>query len=303
MSPVPQSVKSNLLSAFRHLLKPLVRLAIKNEVTLREFGEALKSAYVGVASKQIGMSGGDPTAEAIAVLLNVDIKEVKGVLASPSGKNFEYEEPQTTPVSKVLAAWHSDPRYSGPYGVLVDLPFAASGDSADRGGLTFSDLSRQYCPDISPKVLLDESIRTGCVVSVGSGFYRATKRSYIPDPLSALSIGHFAHVVHNVCETCERNLRTESVGGKGLFERSIFTDNRITRTDLQAFDKYVRERGQRFADDIDIWLSSRAQPGPSDVDTVHTGIGIYHYVVHDEDEREFGQAQIQAQIEGTKNAN
>jgi hypothetical protein len=90
------------------------------------------------------------------------------------------------------------------------------------------------------------------------------------------------------------------VGGKGLFERAIFTDNRITRIDLQAFDKYVRERGQRFADDIDIWLSSRSQPAPSDVDTIHTGIGIYHYVVNDEDEREFGQAQIE--LEGTKDA-
>ena len=299
MSAVPQSVKSNLLSAFRHLLKPLVRLAIKNEVTLREFGEVLKSAYVGVASKQIGMSSGEPTAEAIAVLLNVEIKEVRDVLASPSGKNFEYDEPQTTPVSKVLAGWHTDPRYSGPYGVLIDLAFAASGDSSDRGGLTFSELARQYCPDISPKVLLDESIRTGCVVSVGSGFYRATKRSYIPDPLSALSIAHFAHVVHNVSETCERNLRVESLGGKGLFERAIFTDNRISRLDLQAFDKYVRERGQVFADDIDIWLASREQPGPGDTDPVHTGIGIYHYVVNDEDEREFGQTE---NMEGTKNA-
>lgn len=299
MLTVPQSVKSNLLAAFRHLLKPLVRLAIKNEVTLREFGEVLKSAYVGSAARQIGMSGGNPTAEAIAVLLNADIGEVQEVLASPSNKNFEFEEPQTTPVSKLLAAWHNDSRYSGPYGVLVDLPFVAAGDAQDRSPLTFSELSRQACPDISPRVLLDECIRTGCVVSVGSGFYRAAKRSHIPDPLSESSIGHFAHVVHNVCETCERNLRTESVGGKGLFERAIFTDTRITKADLQAFDKYVRERGQRFADDIDIWLSSRPIPTTPDTDTVHTGIGIYHYVVNDEDEREFGQSGI---MEGKKNA-
>jgi len=87
--------------------------------------------------------------------------------------------------------------------------------------------------------------------------------------------------------------------GKGLFERAIFTDNRISRLDLQAFDKYVRERGQVFADDIDIWLASREQPGPGDTDPVHTGIGIYHYVVNDEDEREFGQTE---NMEGTKNA-
>jgi len=235
------------------------------------------------------MSGGDPTPEAIAVLLNVDIKEVSEVLASPLGNIFDYEEPQNTPMSRLLAIWHTDPRYSGPYGVLVDLPFVAMGDAPERHGLSFSELARQCCPGISPKVLLDESIRTGCVESVGSGFYRATKRSHIPVPLSEFSIAHFAHVVHNVCETCERNLRSESVGGNGLFERAIFTDNRITRADLRAFDKYVRERGQLFADDIDIWLSSRSIPEAGSTDTLHTGIGIYHYVVNDDDENEFGR--------------
>ncbi len=249
MLQVPQSVKSNL---FRHLLRPLVRLAIKNEVSSRELSEVLKSVFVGVASKQIGMSGGNPTPEAIAVLLNVDIKEVSDVLASPLGNIFDYEEPQNTPMSRLLAIWHTDPRYSGPYGVLVDLPFVAMGDAPERHGLSFSELARQCCPGISPKVLLDESIRT-------------------------------------VCETCERNLRSESVGGNGLFERAIFTDNRITRADLSAFDKYVRERGQLFADDIDIWLSSRSIPEAGSTDTLHTGIGIYHYVVNDDDENEFGR--------------
>lgn len=288
MFGVTNSVKRNLLSAFRYLLKPLVRLALKNDVGLREFGEALKSTYVGVAMKEIGMSGGEPTAEAIAVFLNCDTEEVQAYLAGASGKDFEYAEPQDTPVSRVLALWHSDPRFSGPYGVLVELPFADPDEFQEQETPTFSGLSRQCCPNVLPKVILDESIRTGCVISVGSGYYRAVKRSHIPDPLSASSIAHFAHVVHNVCETCERNLRIESVGGKGLFERAIFSDHRITRSDLQAFDSYVRHRGQMFADDIDIWLSSRAQD--ESLDTVNTGIGIYHYLANDEDEQEFRQS-------------
>jgi hypothetical protein len=295
---VPHSVKSNLLAAFRHLLKPLVRLAIKNEVTLREFEEVLKSAFISVASKQIGMSGGDPTAEAIAVLLNVDTSEIENALAAPKGEDYEHQKQQNSPVVQVLAAWHTDPKYSGPYGVLVDLPFVRE-DGGDRRAISFSELSRQCCPSISPKILLDEAIRTGCVVSVGSGFFRAIRRSYIPEPLSAFSISRFAHVVHNLCETLERNLRTESGGTKGLFERTIFSDNRITQTDLRAFDLYVRERGQIFADDIDNWLSSRPPTDVSDLDLVHTGVGIYHYVLNEEDEREFSQSGI---TEGKKNA-
>src|ERR1700682_4576844 len=50
-SQMPQPVKDNLLAAFRYLLKPLVRLAVKNAVAFPEFGEALKQAYVDVAAK------------------------------------------------------------------------------------------------------------------------------------------------------------------------------------------------------------------------------------------------------------
>jgi hypothetical protein len=297
MSTVPQSVKSNLLAAFRHLLKPLVRLAIKNGVSVREFSQAIKGTYVDVATKQIAAAGDKATREAIAVTLNVDTNDIADILASPASANFHYEEEQSTPVARVLAGWFADSRSSGPYGVLVDLQFEAGSDSARESPVTFSDLARKYCPGTPAKELLDESIRTGCVVSVGSGFFRAVKRSYVPDPLSTVSISHFAHVVHNLCESFEINLRAESSGGKGLFERTIITDTRLTRDDLQAFDKYVRNRGQLFADDIDNWLTSRSAPGPNDKDPVNTGIGVYHFVINDEDDREFGQIPT---VEGIK---
>jgi hypothetical protein len=297
MSAVPQSVKSNLIAAFRHLLKPLVRLAIKNGVSIREFSQAIKGTYVDVATKQISSAGDKATREAISVMLNVDTTDIADILSTPTSANFQYEDDQSSPVSRVLAGWFTDPRSSGPYGVLVDLPFEARGDSTRGSPVTFSDLALKYCPGTPAKELLDESIRTGCVITVGSGFFRAVKRSYVPDPLSAVSISHFAHVVHNLCESFEINLRAESGGGKGLFERTVISDTRLTREDLQAFDKYVRNRGQLFADDIDNWLTSRSAPGPKDVNPVNTGIGIYHFVINDEDDREFAQIPT---IEGMK---
>jgi hypothetical protein len=291
MSAVQQSVKGNLLAAFRHLLKPLVRLAIKNGVSVREFNQAVKSSYVDAAVKQIGTSGNRLSREAIALMLNVATNEIDE-LVSPAVGNPANDEQPSTPVAKLLAGWYTDPRTNGPYGVLLDLPFDATVDSVRANTVTFSQLANRYCPSISPRALLEEAMRTECVVSVGKNYYRAVKRSHVPEPLSGANISHFARVVHNICETCERNLRTESIGGKGLFERTIFSDTRITRGDLKLFDKYVRERGQLFADDIDNWLSRRSQPEADDVDAINTGIGLYHFIVNDEDEREFGFTQV-----------
>jgi hypothetical protein len=73
------------------------------------------------------------------------------------------------------------------------------------------------------------------------------------------------------------------VGGKGLIERTIYTVHGITKDDLKEFDRFIRERGQIFADDIDNWLSDRDKEGCRD--GIKTGVGIYHYIVNEDDER------------------
>jgi hypothetical protein len=281
-SEMTQSVKQNLISAFRYLLKPLVRLALKNAVAFPEFSEALKSAYVDVAAKQLKSYGNDPSEEGIALITSVESAEVRNLLRLSSGAITGASFQEANPLPTVLGAWHTDVRYTGPYGVLLDLELSNSKPSADGAG-TFTELAATYCPGVSAKALLDELIRTGCVQEVGNGFYRAVRRSYIPDPLSAASVISFARVVHNICETLEVNSRAESVGGRGLIERTVYTVHGIKKEDLKEFDKFIRSRGQIFADDIDNWLSDRDEEGLKD--GIRMGVGFYHYIVNEDDER------------------
>jgi hypothetical protein len=278
-----QSVKENLLSAFRYLLKPLVRLAIKNAVSFPEFREALKQAYVDVAAKQIRTSGKEPSEEGISLITNVESAEARAILQLDSGVRIGVSAQEANPLPTVLGGWHTDVRYTGPYGVLRDLEFSSSKSTTSDGSATFTELAATYCPGISPKALLDELIRTGCVQEVGNGFFRAVKRSYIPDPLSAESILLFSRVVHNISETLEVNLRAESVGGNGLIERTVYTVHGIQKEDLREFDKFIRARGQIFADDIDNWLSDRDEEGRKG--GIQMGVGFYHYIVNEDDER------------------
>jgi len=278
---MPQSVKDSLLSAFRYLLKPLVRLALKNSVGYPEFGDALKRAYVDVASKQIRAFGREVTSEGISLIAGITSVEVQEVIRSDSGVKIDRAVRVTNPLPAVLGGWHTDVRFTGPYGVLRDLEFAPERSTPD-GNASFTDLAATYCSGVSPKALLDELIRTGCVQDVGNGYFRAIKRLYIPDPLSADSIIGLAHVVHNICETLEINLRSESMGGKGLVERTVYTVHGIKQGDMKEFDKFIRARGQIFADDIDNWLSDRDQEGQ--LNGVKTGVGFYHYIVNEDDE-------------------
>jgi hypothetical protein len=274
-----QSVKHNLLTALRYLLKPLVRLAIKNGVLFPDFNAAVQKVYVDVAAKQMAASKMQATDEGIALIANIEIQDVRDILRPGEDESEAASVQEVSPMIIVLGAWHSDPKYAGPYGVLRDLPFSRT--AAERFD-TFTDLVETHCPGINPQVALDELVRVGAVQDVGNGFYRPTRRSYVHDPLTATSIFYFARVVHNLCETLEVNLRPESAGGKGLVERTIFTQHGIPKKDHPAFDKFIRERGQAFADDVDNWLTPRDQEGIAD--GMQVGVGFYHYIVNDDDE-------------------
>jgi hypothetical protein len=274
-----QSVKDNLLTALRYLLKPLVRLAIKNGVLFPDFNAALQKAYVDVAAKQMAASKMNATDEGIALIANIEIQDVRDILRPVGDAKDAPSVHELSPMVIILGAWHSDPKYAGPYGVLRDLPFSRG--PADRSD-TFTDLVQTHFPGINPQVALDELMRVGAVQDVGNGFYRPTRRSYVSDPLSATSIFYMARVVHNLCETLEVNLRPESARGKGLVERSIFTQYGIPKKDHPAFDKFIRERGQAFSDDVDNWLTPRDAEGIAD--GMQVGVGFYHYIVNEDDE-------------------
>jgi len=285
---VSQTVKKNLLAAFRYLLKPLVRLAVKNAVMFPDFSRALKEAYVDVAVRQMTASGMDSTEEGISLIANITVSEIRDVLLSADDPMEA--APDFSPLPTILGAWHTDQRYTGPYGVLRDLEFSRSEYSKDSP--SFTDLAHAYCPSVSPRALMDELMRIGAVQEVGNGYYRALKRSYVPEPLSAPSISMLARSVHNLCETLSTNLSVSSQGKdlietRGLIQRSIFTLHGIPKSDHAAFDQFIRARGQAFADDIDNWLSTRDLGGVHD--NMQVGVGFYHYIVNEEDEKKFAK--------------
>jgi hypothetical protein len=283
---VGQSVKHNLLAAFRYLLRPLVRIAIRNGIAYPDFAGMVQDAYVNVAAAQLKASGREPLPDAIAVMTEVAAEEVEGILLSPDDVRLNEVEQKINAAARVLVGWHTDREYIGPYGLVRDLPFARSDSPGKREVRGFVELAQRYCEGYPPQVLLDELVRTACVQDLGNGFYRAITRSYVPEQLSAESIRRFAQVVHNVTETLEVNLR-KSESGTRRVERTVFADYGLRREELGAFDRYIRDRGQIFADDIDNWLSARSQEGQTG--TVQTGVGFYHYVVNEEDEQDFGK--------------
>ena len=283
MSKVAHSVKTRLIAAFRYLLKPLVRMALKNGIMFPGFSAALKGAYLDVATRQLAAAGTRVSSEGICVITGLEKTEVESLLSgNPQHSDFAMAVQSTSPLARLLYAWHTDIRYTGPYGVLKDLRSSRSDESTE---LAFSDLAAEYCPGFPHRLLLDELLRIDAVQAVGNDYFRATTRSYVPDPLSDESIRLVAQVVHNLCETMEVNLRPESAGGNGLMQRVVYTPAGLNPVAMQEFNRYLRERGQLFVEQIDDWLVDHEESANNSQSFI-TGVGLFHYVVNTEDESE-----------------
>ena len=276
------SVKQALLAAFRVLMGPLVRILLRQGISYAEFSEVAKAVYVEVALKDFKVSGRKATRTRIAVMTGLTRKEVKRVIDEAVKERFELKT-SFNRLGRVLVGWHTDADFTGPYGMPLELEY----ETGNPNEPTFSVLVKRHSGDMSPRSILDELVRVGAIRETEVGWFRVMRREYIPEAQGAHTFERTGVVVRNFVNTVEFNM-TKLAPGKGRFERHVTADDGIRREDLPKFDHYLRERCQVLLEEIDNWLAGLPKPDPKKGDDViHTGIGIYHYMSHEEDERSF----------------
>jgi len=279
---MPNSVKAGLLSAFRVVLRPLVRILLRQGISFAEFADILKAVYVEVAVSDFKVEGKRSTKSRIAVITGLTRKEVSRVI-EVAGTEKEGAGSNLNRVARVLAGWHTDPDFIGPYGMPQEIRYEEEGLST----VTFSKLVRRYSGDMSPRSMLDELMRVGVVIETEPGWLKVLRRDYEPQSLAQDSFERIGEVVKNFIDTVDFNLQKEEPG-RGRFERIVYSPEGIKNEDLDRFGKYVNERCQGLLEEIDNWIAQLDLPGKDDKqDVTYTGVGIYHYIERPDEKRSF----------------
>lgn len=269
------SVTLGLLSAFRKLLQPLVRILIRNGISYGELSEILKNVFVEVADRDFGLPGRKTSQSRIAIITGLTRKEVsrqKTILDSGQALNIVSNHNRVT---RVLVGWHTDPDFTGPYGMPLELPF----DSANGSGPSFVELVRRHSGDMAPRAMLDELLHVGAVETLSSGAFKVLTRAYFTEPLRPDALERFGTVVRDFLRTLEYNMQKKSVG-PGRFERIVFADDGLREDLLPAFEALLRNKGQTLLVELDNWISAQElTPGATNrTKRIRTGVGIYHFV-------------------------
>jgi len=271
---MPDNVKTALSLSLRRLLRPLVRIMLREGFTYSRFAAIAQMAFVESAAKDFVGKGMKSTASSVCALTGMTPQEVNAVLIEQERFDSSDLLEVSNPFARVLHGWHNDRDYVGPYGFPVDLPF-------DGSPLSFTILTTRHAAGVSPHVVLKELKRVGAVTEVGSNIWKPLKQEYIEPSLSPENLGRMASLVESLLSTLENNTRNKR-DGTDLFERTMIVDAPLTGRQLLELQGYLKVVGGQFLQRVDTFaavdLQEKMGAKAGEVADIRAGLQCFLYV-------------------------
>lgn len=252
-----------LQQAASKILRPVIRVMLRNGVACGSFEEIVRKAYVDEAFSLAQQQQNKTTVSAVSAQTGLSRKEVKRLHEiksdDVSGNTQKYNR-----AVRVISGWMNDSSYISPEG--VSLPLDMDGDKR-----SFAALVKQYSGDIPTRAMFDLLVKSGCIEKV-DGKVCLISHAYVPgnDPTDVINIlGNdtnelMSSIIYNI--SCDKSQR--------VFQRKVST-KQLASAHVEAFRKYASRRSQALLEDLDNWLSEHESQ--TDEDARYVSLGIYFY--------------------------
>ena len=268
--------KFGLHSLALKLLKQLVRILIKHEISHSEFNELSKQAYAETAFKHFQLENRKMTYARVAVLTGLNRKEVVRLL---DAKKQYPHKPKVTPnkVKRVVMGWISDPEFCDAKGEPKPLSFKEPGSQFHR-------LISKYGADISIGAVLDE-LKFLNLVHEREEQIDLINKEFLPGQDNIDDVRIVTESATNLIKTGIENMQAKSVFDK-KFQRQLklnFNDEAI----LNEFKAFSNQKSQELLLEFFAWKQAQQATGEKDQEekdisetekvNKKVGIGIYYF--------------------------
>lgn len=258
-----------LSAAVLRLLRPLVRILLRNGVSYSTFADFVKWVYVDVAGKEFDIKGRKQSTSRISVLTGLSRKEVTRVRQLPRPDDRESTE-RYNRAARVIAAWRRGEDFLDDDGKPAPLPMTGP-------GVSFSQLVKRFSGDVPVRATLDELIRVGAVKRLEDGSVSLLTRTYVPERSDADKLHILGTDAAHLISTIDHNLRSDPIGP--FFQRKVAYDNLPDQV-LPEFRKLSAKKAQTLLEGLDRWLAKRDRditPAVKGSGRNQAGIGIYYF--------------------------
>lgn len=252
------------------MLRPLVRILLRNQVSVSEFIDQVKNVYVEVANEDFSIPTKKNTVSRISVITGLSRKEVLRIKTQQENNTNPEAQYKLNKASSVITGWLKDSDFTDSNGNASDLPI--KGDVR-----SFEILVKRYGGDITARAVLDELIRTGSALKItDSGLLKLTNFGYIPEQnIEKLEI--MSKCARDFFETVSFNL--EHAVHESYFQRQLTYSN-LPLSVVQEFREFSKEKSLEQMFELNKWLAERKK-SLSDIDVENEklyriGLGIYY---------------------------
>ncbi len=262
---VDSDLDKRIIRASRRILRPLVRILLRNGITAQAFQELARKEFVDVAHEEFGLVGRAQTISRVSVLTGLNRKEVARLLALPPLD--ESDQVWRNRAAAVLSAWVVDETFQDAKGDPLDLPFEGEGPD-------FTGLVRKHSGDMQPRAIADELERNGAIERV-DGKLRMRRRGYVPLDDPSAMVDMLGTDTAELIETIDYNLRhTDS-----LLQGKVLAEN-LPAEHLDEFVRYSKRLARTLLEELTHWLRERDLDDDfSGTDRRYAvGLGLYNIV-------------------------
>ncbi len=264
-----KDTKQALSAAIRKLLRPLIRILLRNHVSFGAFADLAKRVYVEVAMEEFGLPHRKQSVSRVSILTGLSRKEVGRVRKLPVPDDAEAIG-RYNRAARVVTGWIRDEAFADRQGNPAVL-------SVEGTGATFAELVRRFSGDVPVRAILDELLRNGLVERRADGKVRLLTRAYVPRTEERDKLSILGTDVSDLVRTIDHNLRAGEA--EPLFQRKVAYDN-LPEDILPQLRALTRERAQAILEEMDRWLSQHdrdVNPSARGTGRKRGGIGIYYF--------------------------
>lgn len=258
-----------ILLALARLLRPIVRMLLRNKVSYKTFEETARQVFVEVADQHFAVLGRKQTNSRISVVTGLSRKEVLRIKRLAPLEDRDLAD-QFHRAARVVSAWTTETDFIDAQGQPISLPFDGPMNS-------FAALVERYSGDVPARAMLDELLSAGVVAQNEQRLVTLKRRSYVPSGDDTQMLKILGTDVGDLANTIVHNFDANTTQSR--FQLKVAYDN-LPEECLSTFHQQVSERGYDVLVEFDKYLRLQdrdTNPSVKGRGRMRAGVGIYYF--------------------------
>ena len=232
----PAMPPGKMLHAVTRLLRPLVRLLMRNGITFPVLADQLRALYVDVAEHDLLRDPKAATDSRISLISGVHRKEIRRLRRPDHGADPVPEA--VTLTGQIIARWLGTPPWADEQGRPLPLP-----RTAEPGERSFEALVESVTSDVRPRAVFDEWMSQELVTLDAAGRLELNVQAFLPRPGQAEQLFYFGRNLHDHIAAAGANV--SATGPAPFLDRSVHYD-RLPAEAVARLEALGREAAQQM---------------------------------------------------------